>query len=175
MASTSLSCAITGCRMPAVQCQNVWYDNVKLSVMSKLCVDILLGHNFLGPHEKVEILVGCTLLLCGLKAAKVQSPSVVWPLVAWLQAHCHQVVQLFWRGWTLRRFQNSQWLERRCRWTVNMNIAHKKWMVVDFSQTVGRFAYPDAYPLPWIDEVVQAVSHYAISSTRFEGFVTWLP
>lgn len=56
--------------MATIRYQNVSREIVKLSTMSNL------GHEFLGLHEKGEIPSGGergTFLLCGLRAAKMQT------------------------------------------------------------------------------------------------------
>ncbi|KRX60337.1 Retrovirus-related Pol polyprotein from transposon gypsy [Trichinella sp. T9] len=42
---------------------------------------------------------------------------------------------------------------------------HKKRMVIDYSQTINRFTLLDAYPLPKINDMVQALSKYRFFST----------
>ncbi|KAA3670974.1 uncharacterized protein DEA37_0014831, partial [Paragonimus westermani] len=42
------------------------------------------------------------------------------------------------------------------------NVNHKERMVVDYSRTVSRSTYLDAYPLPRIDELVEKISRYEI-------------
>jgi transposase InsO family protein len=38
-------------------------------------------------------------------------------------------------------------------------------MVIDYSQTINRFTYLDAYPLPKIDCLIEKISHYGVFST----------
>lgn len=61
--------------MVTILCQNVSYENVKLSVI----INLLLGHDFFGLHEKLEITSGGErgiLLLCGFNATELRSPSL---------------------------------------------------------------------------------------------------
>lgn len=77
--------------MATIRYQKVSYENVKLPVMSDLCADIVLSHDYFGLHEKVEMAFSRergTLLLCGLDAAEVQSP----PQFAHLQPDCKPIV-----------------------------------------------------------------------------------
>ena len=53
------------------------YNEVKLSILPDLCSDVILGHDFLKKHEKVEIPFEGPrkpFSLCGLAAAKVDPP-----------------------------------------------------------------------------------------------------
>ena len=53
------------------------YNEVKLSILPNLCSDVILGHDFLKKHEKVEILFEGPrkpFSLCGIAAAKVEPP-----------------------------------------------------------------------------------------------------
>ncbi|KAA3682434.1 uncharacterized protein DEA37_0007583 [Paragonimus westermani] len=56
----------------------------------------------------------------------------------------------------------SSW---RAQILATFNVNHKKRMVVDYSRTVNRFTYLDAYPLPHIDELVEKISQYEIYTT----------
>ena len=45
------------------------------------------------------------------------------------------------------------------------NENHKKRMVIDYSQTINRFTLLDAYPLPRIDDTINAIAQYQVFST----------
>lgn len=178
MASTSLSCFITGYCFVTIRYGGVSYDNIKLSVMSNLCADVLLGHDFLQLHDKIEIPFGGnrgTFSLCSLTAANIQAP----PLFAHLSPKCtpiatksrrHSVEDERFIKTEIERLlrdgiietSNSPW---RAQVLVTRNVHHKRRMVVDYSQTVNRFTFLDAYPLPRIDEMVQNIAGYEVYST----------
>ena len=42
---------------------------------------------------------------------------------------------------------------------------HKKQMVIDYSQTVNRFTLLDAFPLPRINDQINAIAQYSVFST----------
>ena len=48
---------------------------------------------------------------------------------------------------------------------VTRNENHKKRMVIDYSQTINRFTLLDAYPLPRIDDTINAIAQYRVYST----------
>jgi hypothetical protein len=178
MASTSLSCPIIGYCFVSIRYSDKLYEHFKLSVLPNLCADVLLGHDFLGLHSKIEIPFGGqrgTLSLCGLAAAKVQSPS----LFANLSLDCKPIatksrrhtpedeqfirseVDLLLRGGIIEP-STSPW---RAQVLVTKNSNHKKRMVVDYSQTINRFTYLDAYPLPRLDKMIERISSYELYST----------
>ena len=53
----------------------------------------------------------------------------------------------------------------RAQVLVTTNENHKRRMVVDYSQTINRYTYLDAYPLPRIDDLIQKVAQYKMFST----------
>ena len=56
---------------------------------------------------------------------------------------------------------NSPWRAQ----VLVVNNGGKKRMVIDYSQTINRFASLDTYPLPKIDELVNKISQYQVYST----------
>ncbi len=48
---------------------------------------------------------------------------------------------------------------------VTRNENHKKRIVIDYSQTINRFTLLDVFPLPRIDDTVNAIAQYSIFST----------
>ena len=42
---------------------------------------------------------------------------------------------------------------------------HKKQMVIDYSQTINRFTLLDAFPLPRINDQINAIAQYSVFST----------
>ena len=154
------------------------YNEVKLSILPNLCSDVILGHDFLKKHEKVEIPFEGPrkpFSLCGLAAAKVEPPF----LFENLTDDCKPIAT------KSRRFNNpdrafitaevgrlleediiepskSPW---RAQVLITSNENHKKRMVVDYSQTINRFTELDAYPSKRIDELVERFSQYEYYST----------
>ena len=55
------------------------YRNIKLSILPNLCSDIILGHDFLGLHCKIEIPLDgkkSPLSLCSVAAANIEPPTL---------------------------------------------------------------------------------------------------
>ena len=48
---------------------------------------------------------------------------------------------------------------------ITKNPNHKKIMVVDYSQTINRFTYLDAYPLPTNNSTVSKIAQYSVFSS----------
>ncbi len=48
---------------------------------------------------------------------------------------------------------------------VTRSESHKKRLAIDYSQTINRFTLLDAYPLPRIDDTVNAIAQYQVFST----------
>ena len=177
MASTLLNSRTKGhCYVP-IQYKNNYYDRVKLSVLPRLCSDILLGHDFLSLHKMVEIPFKGEkppLSLCNLLAARIDPPK----LFNNIQADCKPIAiksrryspadQNFIKSEVDRLLSehiiepsNSPW---RAQVLVTTNERHKKRMVVDYSQTINRFTQLDAYPLPRLDEMIGKISQYTVFS-----------
>ncbi len=57
---------------------------------------------------------------------------------------------------------NSPW---RAQVVVTHNENHKTRMVIDYSQTINHFTLLDAYPLPRIDDTINAIAQYRVFST----------
>ena len=53
----------------------------------------------------------------------------------------------------------------RAQVLVTKNERHKRRMVIDYSQTINRYTYLDAYPLPRIDEQAHELAQCRIFST----------
>ena len=178
MASTKHTTKTLGHVFTNFQYNNITYEKIKLNILPELCADILLGHDFLEQHECVKIpFQGTlpTLSVCGLAAAKVDTPS----LFANLKPNCKPIAT------KSRRFSqpdnhfireevqkllkediietsNSPW---RAQVVVTKDERHKKRLVVDYSQTINLYTELDAYPLPRIDEMVEKISEYEFFST----------
>ena len=178
MASTHLSSFTLGHCLVSLRFKGDVYKHVKLSILPDLCTDVLLGHDFLNRHKSVEIPFGGakpTLSLCNLIAANVAPQS----LFQHLSPDCRPIVtksrrysvadENFIRAEVDRLLcdgviepSDSPW---RAQVLVTSNERQKRRMVVDYSQTINRFTYLDAYPLPKIDKLITKVSQFSVYST----------
>ena len=178
MASTNHCTTSKGHCFATFKYQDTVYRNIRLSLMPGLCSDVLLGHDFLNQHKSLEIsFKGSlpTLSVCGVAAAKVETPS----LFANLDPDCKPIAT------RSRRFSqpdkafidkeisrllkediiepsNSSW---RAQVLVTSNERQKKRLVVDYSQTINKYTYLDAYPLPKIDEMINDIAQFEVFST----------
>uniref|UniRef100_UPI00358E16DD uncharacterized protein isoform X1 n=1 Tax=Myxine glutinosa TaxID=7769 RepID=UPI00358E16DD len=185
MASQGLRLSTKGeCRLKLVLKGWVFPD-VHLMVLPALGADILLGHDFLKLHGRLvmefggpdTLVVGAddALAVCALAQMDVQPLSLFPNLTsdctpvavksrryspADMQFIADETAQLLKDG--IIEPSRSPW---RAQVLVVRSEAHRKRMVIDYSQTINRFTQLDAYPLPGMDALVQQVSQYSVYST----------
>ena len=177
MASSSLSAKMKGYCSATIVLHNQTYENVKLYVLPNLCADVILGQNWQSNHESVTIKYGGErhpLKICNLTTLNVSPP----PLFENLDPNCkpimtksrrysdedrkfiaEEVERLLSEG--IIEPSNSPW---RAQVVVTRNERHKKRLVIDFSQTINKFTYLDAYPLPNLNETVNTIAQYRVYS-----------
>lgn len=178
MASTSLSSTVKGACMVNLQLLNHYHNDMKLLVLQGLCADVVIGHDILKQYSSIEISFGgkkSSLSICSLSLALTPYAR----LFTNLTPDCKPVAvrsRRYSKEDTLFIEKEIQTLlsegiieESRSPWRaqvlVTVNENHKKRMVIDYSQTINRFTLLDAYPLPRLEEMVQAVSKYEVFST----------
>ena len=178
MASTTHSSSTKGHCLVDIVYENNHYPSVKLSVLPNLCSDVLLGHDFLKQHERLDIRFGGSrppLSVCALIAAHIDTPT----LFGSLTPNCKPITTKS----RLLSFSDQSFVDKeihrllmeniiepsqspwRAQVLVTSNANHKRRMVVDYSRTINRFTLFDAYPLPRINELVEKISHYDIFTT----------
>ncbi|CAI6372729.1 unnamed protein product [Macrosiphum euphorbiae] len=167
------------------------YKDVKLSVLSKLCTDVLIGHDILQKHSKVEVTFGgpkSPLLICNMSSTAIE-PNVIKPMPSFviepprlfknLASNCKPIaVKLrqyseedytFIKDEIIKLLNENVIEESMSPWRAQVLVTktenHKKRMVIDYSQTINRFTMLDAYPLPIINDLVSKVAQYSIYST----------
>ena len=178
LASTSKSSSTNGHCFVTLRHKGTEYKKVKLSVLPDLCSDVLLGHDFLQRHQSVEIPFDGNeppLLICNLAVSTLPARS----LFSNLDPSCHPICtksrrhsneeEHFIQNEVNRMLKegiiepsHSPW---RAQVLVVTNERQKRRMVVDYSQTINRFTYLDAYPLPRVDDMVDKISKFEIFST----------
>ena len=178
MANTAFVSDTLGHCLVLLKIKDSTYHNFRLSVLPHLCADVLLGHDFLCLHERLEMPFGGSrppVSLCNLTAAKVSEPKLFQNLSPMCKpittrTRRHSIPdQLFIRGEVQKLLRDgiiepstSPW---RAQVLVTSNERHKKRMVVDYSQTINRYTYLDAYPLPRIDTMIEKIAGYEVYST----------
>ena len=178
MALSSLSTKIHGyCRVNMIF-QNQKYTNITLSILPNLCADIILGQAFMKQHSNITIPFGGILpplSVCSLKKSQI-SPATLFanlskdcrPIATKSRRFSH-VDKLFIQSEIKKLLKheiiepsNSPW---RAQIVITINERHKKRMCVDYSQTINKFTYLDAYPLPRIEDQINELSKYHFFST----------
>lgn len=183
MAQTSLRAQSKGFCIVNLSILDHQYANVKISVLPDLCADIIVGHDIFKQHKMLTVHFGgqksaMTVLEtkhCSLAPAKIDPPklfanlsSQCKPIATKSRKFSHEdakfisskVQKLLSEG--IIEESTSSW---RAQVLVTKNENHKKRMVVDYSQTINKFTYLDAYPLPNIEGLVRAVSKFDVFST----------
>ena len=178
MASSSCTVETKGFLLMDITLQSRIYRQIRFSIMPNLCHPIILGRDFLKKHKSVEILFdgkSPSLSICGLSEIQLPAPK----LFSNLSSDCKPIAtqsrrfndsdKVFIRDEVNKLLRegvietsNSPW---RAQVLVVANERHRKRMVVDYSRTINKFTYLDAYPLPKIDELVRKISTYSIYST----------
>ena len=178
MAQSTLSAETLGHCIVSLDLDGKTYSDLHLSILPGLCSGLILGLDFQKQHHSVSFHHGGPkppLQVCGLTTLKVESPD----LFANLTADVHpiatkprkfsyedrkfidsEVQRLLGEG--IIEPSNSPW---RAQVVVTRNENHKKRMVIDYSQTINRFTLLDAYPLPRIDDTINAIAQYRTFST----------
>lgn len=173
MASSVHRSEILGVCSPDIKVCGRLYRTVELSVIDKLCADIILGHSFLKRHKSLNLSLGGTqptLEICGLAELKVSPPE----LFANIDANAKPIATKSRRYSTEDKVfidtqvellleeeiiepSTSPW---RAQVVITGGDSKKRRMVIDYSQTVNKYTSLDAYPLPRIDELVDKISKY---------------
>ena len=178
MASKLFSSEISGYCKVSLVVYGQEYKGIKLYILPKLCFDVIIGHDFLKLHEKVVFELGGPrkpLHICGLAGMKVEPHS----LFSSLSPNCKPIA-IRSRNYskTDREFISSE-VNRllkegviepsRSPWRAQVLVANrssnKRRMVIDFSQTINRHTFLDAYPLPRINSLVNQVAQYGYYSS----------
>ncbi len=164
--------------------QGFKYENKKISTLDGLCSDMIIGHDLLSHHRNLVVSFGggrsdfqvnCDSGVCSVAAANVDPP----PLFSYLSDDCEPI------ACKSRRYSDedqtfiqeeitdllSMGIIEPCRspWRAQVLVTkddrHKKRMVIDYSRTINKFSFLDAFPLPRIDDMAFEVSQSKIYST----------
>ncbi|XP_055891822.1 uncharacterized protein LOC129927331 [Biomphalaria glabrata] len=178
MATTHLSEKTLGHTFADVQYKGEHYKKVKLSLLAGLCSDVILGVDFISLHKELTIPYGGKrnpLYICGLKAARVETPSLFSNLTSdcrpvATKSRKHSIGDNKFIESEVRNLLSDKIIEPskspwRAQVLVTTNERHKRRMVIDYSQTINRFTLLDAYPMPRVDELVERISNYSVFST----------
>ena len=183
MAQGSKTCIITDyCEVDLCLMGNM-YHHVKLYVMKNMCVDVILGRDFLQKHKRVVFdfkgerpdLTVSQKEICAVAKAKISTPSLFenlkpgWKPIATKSRRFNQIDKGFisetvaeWRKAGTVRPSNSPW---RAQCVIVRNHGDKERLAIDYSQTINLFTEKDGFPIPLIEDIVNdlAVFHYFAS------------
>ncbi|KRZ96864.1 Retrovirus-related Pol polyprotein from transposon [Trichinella sp. T8] len=158
MASTSFQSRFTGYTIAYIELHGFHYSSSKLHILSNACTDVIIRQDILQLHSNLTVPFGgpkAPLTICGLAIAKILVPSLFVNL-------CTNYKPLAVKS---RRYSVAEAKFINDEALVVTSDNHKKRMVIDYSQTINRFTLLDAYPLPKINDMVQALSKYRFFST----------
>ena len=180
MASSQLNAPVLGSVTTNLIIDGRVYNNLSFGVVPGLCSDIILGQDFMSQHDEIVFKLGgprkgFILQHCSVAASRMNSPE----LFRNLEPGCRPITT------KSRRFNESDkvfikdevskllndgiiepsFSPWRAQVLVTKDERHKRRMVVDYSQTINRYTLLDAYPLPSIDEQVNAIAQGHVFST----------
>ena len=178
MADSSLTAKMPGYCIADIKLKGTTYENVKFFILQDLCADIILGQDWQEQHESVTINYGgpvSPLKLCNLTTLNVPPPSLFQYLTADVKPIATKSRKYIEEDKLFIAAETKRLLEEgiiepsdsplRAQVVVTKNEKQKKWMVIDYSQTINKFTQLDAYPLPRIDETVNKIAQYRVFSS----------
>ena len=140
-------------------------------ILPNLCADVIIRQNWQSNHESAAI--NCEgekhpLMMCYLTTLNI-SPT---PLFENLDPNYKPIIRKSRRYSAKDRKFIAEEVERLlserilepsncpCRGQVvtTKNERHRKWLVVDFSQTINKFTNLDVYPLPNLNKTVNTIA-----------------
>ena len=165
------TCTTIGYSFANIELNNSRYENVKLNVLKDLCTQVILGRDFMSRHSAIEFKFPGDLpklTFCSVAEMNINPPS----LFSNLSPECRpirissrkfssddqkfikeEIAKLLEDG--IIEKSSSPW---RAQVLVAGGITHKKRLVVDYSQTINKFTYLDAYPAPNINDLVHTLA-----------------
>ena len=163
----------------SVDLQGGEYSDVNFSIMDGVLWDVILGRDFLCKHKSVSFMFDGPhppLNLGTLKPLKDVEPA---RLFEHLSPNCKPVTSKR-RSYSKadRSFISNQVQQLldddiiepslspwRAQVVVVKGEHHKKRMCIDYSETINKYTYLDAYPLPNVPNIINEVSQYKWFST----------
>ena len=178
MAQSSNVCEVTQVCKVDLKLFHFDYSQVSLFVMEELCVDILLGKDFMKQHKRVTFefggkkadLVVPRQQLCAVAKADVDTPSLFsnlrkgWKPIATKSRRYNDEGKKFiastvgdWRKAGTVRPSNSPW---RAQCVIVRNKGRIERLAIDYSQTINVYTEKDSFPIPLIEEIVNQLASY---------------
>ena len=178
MAASSFSTAVRGYCLIDLTYQGKTYKDLRVSVMDDLCVDLILGLDFQSRHKSITFQYGGPeppISLCGLSTLNIDPPSPFCnlsddcrPIATKSRYYSREdldfiskeVDRMLHEG--IIEPSKSPW---RAQVVVTKDENHKKRLVIDYSQTINRYTLLDAFPLPRINDQINAIAQYRVFNT----------
>ena len=179
MAQSTNVCKVTGVCQLKLQVLGKEYSKVELFVMENLCVDILLGRQFLESHERVifelggqreDLVVLAKDKFCAVTSAKVSTPSLFanlrpgWGPIRTKSRRFNEPEKQFimtkvaeWKKAGTVRPSKSPW---RAQCVVVKQGGQFSRLAIDYSQTINLFTEKDGFPIPLIEDIVNEVASF---------------
>lgn len=176
MASSSWTSSVSSCCSIVFNIKGKDYRE-RFLVLPNCCTDVILGLPFLKQHSSLKITFGGDnkdLEICALTPFQVTPPRIFThlspdfkPIAAKSRRYSSQD-SLFIKN-EIQRLLTEDIIEPSCSpWRAQIHIVnqgHKKRMVIDYSTTINRFTYLDAYPLPSLETLVNKIASYKVYSS----------
>ena len=173
MATSSLETKVSGFCLVDLDLEGRLYCNLHLSVLPELCADLILGLDYQSQHKNLVFEQGSSkssLSICGLSSLNMDPPQIY----ANLSDDCRLIATKSCKysrddsvliSSEVKSLLAEGIIEPSFRVVVFKGENRRKCMVVDYSQTINRFAQLDAFPLPRINEHVNGIVQYRVFST----------
>ena len=178
MANTSYTADVLGKCIVDLELNGQIYHKFCLSVMKDLTTDVIIGEDLLKTHKSVKFNF-CgnrpELNICAtLPTANTEFPS----LFKFLSSDCKPIAipprkfcsadNIFIENEVSRLLNEGRIEKCNSPWRAQPFVANnreKKRMVIDYSQTINRYTFLDAYPLPSIESIINEVASWNYIST----------
>ena len=181
MAQASSTCQVTSLCTVDFQLLGNSYENRNLYLMDDLCVDVLLGRDFLELHKRIIFeledfggkrpeLVISRKETCAVVKANISTSLLFsnlkpgWKPVATKSRRYNSEDKKFisdtvekWKKAKTVRPSNSPW-RAQCVVVKNGGIIER--LAVDYSQTINLYTENDAFPIPLIEEIINDLASY---------------
>ena len=166
---------------------NRLYKNVELYVLKDLCSHILLGKDFQQKHKRVVFELNgpeADLVIkgnhfgdyCAVAKANIQCPPLFnnltkdcKPVATKSRRHSKDDMKFIgsevqnWLKSEIVRPSFSPWRAQPV--VVKYPETGKRWLCIDYSQTINLFTELDAYPIPRIEDIVNNLAGYQFYAT----------
>ena len=172
MAAVSLKSSIKECCILDIKVQDRSYPKIRFLVLPDSCTDVILGLPFLSKHSSFNMKYGGphpNLEVCALASLDIDPPRVF----THLSPECRPVITKsrkfkdsdaeFIRSETERLLKEGIIEPSDSPWRAQVHVVNnqaKRRLVIDYSTTINKFTYLDAYPLPNLDQLVNKISSY---------------